>query len=221
MSDDIYRAPEWLYKLANIQVDCKTELLDYLVKKNKKSINELHHLFYSYYDTEDFLSQCPSIKQQLDKLGLTDYYLATEYYVQNPKSNLPFPIHIDIPEPALLSVSLFMPIHNCERNYTVWYDGEIAYDKRIDFKYIALTDDEDIRLKTLSGMPTALTLLADESTTKEINRINNIHPYWMNVQRLHNQLNLTDETAVSCTILFTSEILEMIASGEFDAKLVK
>ena len=223
MSDNIYVAPKWLHKPANINDvnSCQAELLDYLVKKNKKGIDELHHLFYNYYyDDEYFFKICPTVKKQLDELGLTEYYLATEYYVQNPKSNLPYPIHIDMPAPELLSVSLFIPIHNCNSNYTVWYDGKIEYTKRFDLKYVALTDDENIRDKTLPGIPTCWAV-PGEDNAKEIERLNNTHPYWMNVQRLHNQLNLTDNTAVSCTILFTSEILEMIASGDFDGKLVK
>lgn len=226
MSVNIYQAPKWLHKSTTLTglVDCKTELLNYLITKNNhKDVDRLHSLFYSYFNVPEFLTQCPTVKQKLDEFGLTNYYTGIEYYVENPSINLPHPVHVDGAEPALLSVALFVPILNCNDSYNVWYDGKIDYTARIDLKYISYVDDDTLSMeeKCMSGLGTYLTVLADQSTVTTIESKDNTTPYWMNVQHLHNQVNLSNSTSVSCTIRFTSEILEMIASGEFDAILVK
>ena len=225
MNPDIYQAPQWLYKAAALTDldDFKTELLNYLiVKNNHKDIDRLHSLFYSYFNVTEFLTQCPAVKQKLDELGLTEYYTGIEYYVENPSIQLPHPVHIDGAEPALLSVALFVPILNCNNSFTVWYDGTIDYIACIDSKYTAYIDDiVPMEVKLEAGLGTHLMVLADQSTVTVVESVDNTNAYWMNVHRLHNQINLNTVTAVSCTIRFTSEILEMIASGEFDARLVK
>ena len=206
--------PDWLYHPANLDDNLlpqiQKELKKFFLSNKNQSLVPMTSTYIEYYD----IKTCPTLIQQLEQWDLyTKFWGLAFISVDSTKI---FPPHVD----ADVDCALNIPVFNCEGTYTVWYDGKIEYTKRFDLKYAALTDDENIRDKTLPGIPTCWAV-PGEDNAREIERLNNTHPYWMNVQRLHNQLNLTDNTAVSCTILFTSEILEMIASGDFDAKLVK
>ena len=208
--DTIYKSPDWLYKPANINVlpEMQSELLAYITEKTGGDWDNLTHVFYVYYDSKELLDACPITKQQLSKLGLAEIYAAVTFTIYNPNLDRTFPIHIDYPNQARLSLALTIPLLNCENSYTAWYDAPILNHEALDDSYV---------MHPL----VATTVVCDESQAVEIGRVTSTVPHWINVGKLHKGVSENKKTRVLCTLRFTPRIFEMIADGYFDEKLVK
>jgi hypothetical protein len=212
MNNTIYKSPDWLYKPANLNSelmnDMQNELLNYVTDKTGGDWANLNHIFYVYYSRPELYKYCPTVKKQFDELSLTELYYGITFTIFNPNSRV-FPIHIDYPNPARLSLALTIPILNCEGSYTAWYDAEILPYKVLDKSYVM-------------NPVIATTLLCDQDTAVEIDRVTSEIPHWINVGKMHKGVStVTDRPRILATLRFLPNIFEYIADGRFDQILVK
>jgi hypothetical protein len=207
--DTIYKAPDWLYKPANID-STKLKTIQYeLLKLSKKVIVNMTTApseFRVVADRELIKEFCPVYMEELKKLGLADMIMFLALI--SVRSGSFFPIHIDYPDPRRLSFGLNIPVLNCQDSYTVWYDAE-----PLPYKILPA------HIVTSELVSTAIPVV--EETAVEIARCDANVPHWINNYAPHKPICLHDNYRINSSMRFMPEIYEMIADGYFEKHLVK
>lgn len=207
--ETIYKAPNWLYKPANIDTNVLPTIQDEVMKLLKIAYPDTDSMTSKFAVPADVFTikkSCPALMSELDRLGLSDHFLMMALIIVQPGSH--YPIHIDSTNPARMSVGLNMPILNCENSYTVWYDAKIQYEKYVP-DYVIGSDIAHMSVPV------------DETTAKEIDRCNANIPHWINVSVPHVPVCDHNLFRVNCSLRFSPKLFEFIADGYFDQVLVK
>jgi len=209
VNNTIYKAPDWLYRPANVMTtmlgDIQKELttLSFMIIKDKFNSPSEFHIIMNL----DLIKEvCPTLMIELKRLGISD--IVAFIALITVRSGSKFPIHIDYPDQRRQSFGLNIPVLNCKDSYTVWYDAEPMPHKTIDQHIIT------------SELVSA-SIPCDEETAIEIDRCDANVSHWINNNVPHKPICLHDNFRINASVRFTSDIYELIASGYFDKHLVK
>lgn len=194
---------EWLYKKANIDIeDHKIEiynLLQEVIPDLSKALNPQFILV----DHKIFENNCANIYEKLKHWGISDRLGEIGMIFQKGNIN---PIHRDFSNWRRRNIALNLPVLNCEKSYTVWYDAEVI-------KPMPCRDGETVYAKH--------SLLVNEATAVEIDRCDSTIPHWINVYVPHTARVEHDKYRISLSIRFHPELFDIIKSGIFDSLCTK
>lgn len=213
MNEDIYKAPEWLFRKANVNKDIipayQKEMLTFFrdsLKDSQSDFTNIPSQFKLLGHRDKIIAYCPTLYKELQRLGIADLLWSVGIIVANHAYH--YPIHIDSANPARLSVGLNIPVLNCTDTYTVFYDvTRIEYEK--------LLPDYLVGSELAAG-----SVLCTEKDAVEIGRCDASIPHWINVARPHQPVCKHTKLRINSSIRFTPEIYKLLANGYFEKNLV-
>jgi len=206
----IYKAPDWLYRPANIDSllysSIKKELLQVFNYKFKQTpFNKIQSQFTIPANIEYVKQTCPTLMKQLKMYGLDTELRMLAFIIVSPGGD--YPIHVDTLNPGQMSLGLNIPVLNCNDSYTAWYDTEILYH---EFFESSLLDN--------SVPSTALP--CDLTNAVEIARCSANSPHWVNVLKPHAAICNHNKLRVNSSLRFDKKIFEMISDNSFYERCV-
>ena len=205
----IYKAPDWLYKPANIDLTklkaIQSEVLQVANLLITDPVNGTSEIL-NAEDIETIKKKCPVLTSELTRLGISDLLFMFMLITVKPGSY--FPIHVDYPDPARLSFGLNIPILNCKNSYTIWYDAEV-----LPHQYLP---------SYLTKSPLVATAYpCNEETAVEIGRVECSTPSWINNHIPHQPYCEHNKFRINLSLRFHTPIYEMLDNGYFEQHLVK
>jgi hypothetical protein len=208
--NNIYQAPEWLYKTAKLNATLlpfiRKELLKvFQYKFNTVDVSKIESQFVVPADPEYVKQNCPSLMKQLKEYELDADFLMLAMIIVAPGTE--YPIHIDTLNPGRMSLGLNIPVINCHDSYTAWYDTEILYHEPFANHVIESKSHH-------TAIPCKVT------GAIEIDRCSANVPHWINVTKPHAAICNHNSFRVNSSIRFDKKIFEMIHDGSFDQKCV-
>jgi hypothetical protein len=207
----IYKAPDWLYKPANINQEWYTQIRGELLQVFKYGftgvpINTIKSQFVIPASKDYVVENCPTLMRQLKEYDLFDHFLILAMIIVGPDDS--YPVHVDTINQGFMSVGLNIPVLNCEDSYTAWYDADILYHESFNSSIIAA-----------KGYTTAIP--CDDDNAVEIARCDANQPHWINVVKPHNAVCNHKKLRVNSSLRFDKKLFEMIADGSFEKKCSK
>jgi hypothetical protein len=201
----IYKAPDWLYKSANIKQELykpiQKELQQIFYYKFKDiPTNEIISHFVIPAPAEYIKSNCPNLMKQLKEYDLDSNLLCLAMIIV--ANGQDYPIHVDTLNPGYMTLGLNIPVLNCKDSYTAWYDTDILYHESFA-----------VDILNAKGFSTAVPCNSNDAV--EIDRCDANTPSWINVARPHNAICNHDKLRVNASLRFDKKIFEMINDGSF------
>jgi hypothetical protein len=185
--------PDWLYQQPNLSVDTlptiKKELEKLFVRSKKFSLVPYTSTYMEISNTKLVTLYCPTLYKELQKLKLQES-LHTIAFI-SVIADKHFPAHVD----AEYNVALNIPLINCEKTYTVWYDG----------LPVSKENFEDYMVGAKAAR-TAVEGIADSLV--EIGRCESNVPLWINVNAFHRPETHHNEFRVAASLRFDPEPLD-------------
>lgn len=208
--EDIYKAPDWLCKPANLDFSKLPQIQFELIKLLKLKVPDFTKATSQFIvpggNIETTRKTCPTLMEELERLELAHMLKMIAMIMVTPDHE--YPIHIDSTNPARMSVALNMPVLNCQNSYTIWYDAKIQYEQYVPEYVIG----DDIAWMAVP---------CDSNNAVEIARCDANVPHWVNIYRPH--VPKCDHTMfrVNASLRFTADIYKVIYSDDFESKYVK
>lgn len=206
-----YKTPDWLYKPAKIDRSVlptyQREILTYLKSKiGDKNMLDLPSQFRLLGGRDEIVAHCPNTMKILKGLGL-DHLLVTIGIIV-VHADWHYPIHIDSANPARQSFGLNLPVLNCAKSWTAFYDVQkIEYEKWPP-NYL------------VGSEMAAGSVMCQEEGAVEIGRCDANVPHWINVQKPHKPICEHNKLRINSSIRFSAEVNELLHNGYFEEHLI-
>lgn len=208
----LFKAPDWLYKQANISKTdtnlIRLELLKFIknwTASNDQDLLDLKSQFVGVdiRDHDNFYKKMPTLHKVLKDFQIEDLLSVLAFIIVSHDTY--FPIHIDCEDPGIMSFALNIPVLNCDDTVTVWYDT------------IPESNTEEYIAGTYHGKHATYCV---QSEAKEVGRCDTISPHWVNIARPHAPMCFHSKLRINASLRFTPEIYYSITNGNFENKMI-
>jgi hypothetical protein len=192
----------WTYKYADINDDTlnilQQELTDlwnnYTANKTYTSCRFIFLLM-----DDEAKTQCPVLLEEITRLGLDRIFEGVGFLVVPPGCYTP--LHID----NGVTITLSIPIINCENSYTVWYKDP----ERINLSTNLNCIGQDTLLNPENAVHELVDYLKNDQVAyfkidpgKEMDRVESVRALWLNTAIPHRPEVLHDKLRVLATLRF-------------------
>lgn len=206
------KAPDWLYKEANISKNdvhlIKLELLKYInawALQNNTKLMDIKSQFIGIdiRKNNNLVSSLPVLMNVLGNFGIDKLLSVLAFIVVTPDKY--FPIHIDCEDPTVMSFALNIPVLNCEDTVTVWYDT------------LPESESQYSIAGTYHGEHATV---CSQSNAKEIGKCEANTPHWVNISKPHAPVCSHSKLRINASLRFTPEIYNFIEDGSLENKMI-
>jgi hypothetical protein len=207
----IYKAPDWLYCPASIDLSLlpqlKKEISKFSIAVKEIPTNDRRGLAFHTDDLDLIKNMCPCLIKEFIRLGI-DQLLDHVSIITIDPAKPPVPIHRDCDDISVPTFGLNIPVINCEDTYTVWYDTELDKNSPVPAHF--------------AGSPIIYTTVpAANQHATEIDRCSAATPHWVNNWVPHAARSDHNKIRVNSSWRFKKEIYNLLENGYFDKHLVQ
>lgn len=182
--------PTWRYRYVTIPnlETIQSELYEAFNIVYDNDVNQMtpDYVFGRGYIIEEYL---PKTKEFLNELGILDRWAFVGFVTGNKGESLP--LHVDTLDWKRICYGLNIPVLNCEKTYTAFYDAQV--------KERAYSDKER---KTAH--------ICDEETAIEIDRVECDRPMWINHTIPHKPIMTHEKPRIMASLRFFPEVHDLL-----------
>ena len=204
--------PEWFY--SRFRIDNLEQIQkEFLIVKDVKwkeyiGVDTNNSTWWDFalmpkHAVEEFL---PTLVDWLTHIGLYDRWITVAFSTVN-HSEHPMRIHVDSTAVDQRRISVNIPVLNCEKTYTVWYDAELDYDNVLPE---VISPEVEAKLHTRLKYDPAIKYShwGIESTAVEIKRLETNQPVIVNITIPHRPVSDHNQTRILACLRFTPELTD-------------